>query len=361
MLTDSTCLNACHRRATPYTPIWMMRQAGRYMPNYRALRAKHGMLEVIRTPDLAAEVTLQPINAFDFDAAIIFADILPPLIGMGLNLDFVKGEGPQIFNPIRTTADIDRLGTPPATQTLAPTLAAIGLVVAELTPRGIPLIGFAGAPFTLASYAIEGGGSKNYQLTKSMMYGEPAAWKRLMEKLVTVQADYLLAQAKAGASALQIFDSWVGVLSKADYERFVAPYNRSLFQQLERANVPVVNFSTRTGAYIETVAACGGSVIGVDHQLPINDYWQRIGYDRAIQGNLDPIALFAPWGELRYQIDAILDSAAGRPGHIFNLGHGILPDTPMDTVRRVIDYVHEKSANRRDTDEASLSTLLSPL
>lgn len=313
------------------------------MSEYRAIRATHSMLEVIRTPELAAEVTLQPINAFDLDAAIIFADILPPLIGMGLNLDFVKGEGPQIFNPIRTTADVDRLGTPPAHQTLAPTLDAIKLVVAELTPRNIPLIGFAGAPFTLASYAIEGGGSKNYQLTKAMMYGEPAAWKRLMEKLVTVQADYLLEQAKAGASALQIFDSWVGALSKSDYERFVAPYNTALFRQLQRANVPVINFSTRTGTYIETVAACGGSVIGVDGQLPIHEYWQRIGYDRAIQGNLDPIALFAPWRELRYQVDEVLASAAGRPGHIFNLGHGILPGTPVDNVRRLIDYIHEKS------------------
>ncbi len=345
MINDSPFLLACHRQPAPHTPVWLMRQAGRYMPEYRAIRANHSMLEVIRTPELAAEVTLQPINAFNLDAAIIFADILPPLIGMGLSLDFVKGEGPQIFNPIRATADVDRLGTPPARQTLAPTLEAIKLVVAELAPRNIPLIGFAGAPFTLASYAIEGGGSKSYQSTKAMMYSEPAAWKRLMEKLVTVQADYLLEQAKAGASALQVFDSWVGVLSKSDYERFVAPYNTALFNQLQRANVPVINFSTRTGAYIETVAACGGSVVGVDYQLPINDYWQRIGYDRAIQGNLDPIALFAPWRELRFQVDEVLASAAGRPGHIFNLGHGILPTTPMDNVRRVIDYIHEQTAH----------------
>jgi uroporphyrinogen decarboxylase len=337
----SVFLDACAGRPTPYTPIWLMRQAGRYMAEYRALREKHNMLELIRTPELAAQVTLQPIQRFELDAAIIFADILPPLIGMGLDLDFVEGVGPRISNALTTTRDIDMLATPPATETLAGTLAAIELVTQELASRQIPLIGFAGAPFTLASYAIEGGGSKTYAKTKSLMFTEPAAWKRLMEKLVTVQADYLLQQAKAGASVLQVFDSWVGqALSLEAYERFVLPYNRSLFDRLRAAQVPVINFSTGTAAYIDRVAAAGGDVVGVDWRMPLDWYWSSLGDERPIQGNLDPIALLASWRELRFQVDAILEQAQGRPGHIFNLGHGILPPTPVDTVARLVDYVH---------------------
>jgi uroporphyrinogen decarboxylase len=338
-------LRACRGLSTPYTPVWFMRQAGRYMEEYRALRARHPILELIRTPELAAEVTLQPLTRIAFDAAIIFADILPPLIGMGLKLDFIKGEGPLIDNPLTTTRDIDMLATPPAQETMAPTLEAIKLVKAELTSRNIPLIGFAGAPFTLASYAIEGSGSKNYIKTKSLMYAEPAAWKRLMLKLVTVQADYLLAQAKAGAAALQIFDSWAGsALSWQDYLRFVQPYNRLLIETVERAGVPVINFSTGTAAYIQDVVAAGGDVIGVDWRMPLDWYWEQIGTERPIQGNLEPIALLAPWRELRFQIDEVLDAAAGRPGHIFNLGHGIFPSTPVENVQRVVDYVHERTA-----------------
>ncbi|MEX1018266.1 MAG: uroporphyrinogen decarboxylase [Litorilinea sp.] len=344
-LQNSVFLGACAARPTSHTPIWLMRQAGRYMAEYRALRAKHDMLELIRTPDLAAEITLQPIRRFGMDAAIIFADILPPLIGMGLDLAFVEGVGPRISNALTTTRDIDMLATPPATETLSGTLEAVKLVSAELAGQGVPLIGFAGAPFTLASYAIEGGGSKQYAKTKSLMFSEPAAWKRLMEKLVTVQADYLLQQAKAGAAALQIFDSWVGqALSLEAYERFVLPYNRALFERLRAAQVPVVNFSTGTAAYIDRAAAAGGDVVGVDWKMPLDWYWSSIGHDRPIQGNLDPIALLAPWRELKFQVDAILEQAAGRPGHIFNLGHGILPQTPVDTVARLVDYVHSATA-----------------
>ncbi len=322
-----------------------MRQAGRYMEEYRAIRTRHSILELIRTPELAAEVTLQPLNRISFDAAIIFADILPPLIGMGLKLDFIKGEGPLIENPLTTTYDIDMLATPPAQETLAPTLEAIQLVQHELAPRDIPLIGFAGAPFTLASYAIEGGGSKSYIKTKALMYGEPAAWKRLMLKLVTVQADYLLAQAKAGANALQIFDSWAGsALSQQDYRRFVQPYNRLLLETVQRAGVPVINFSTGTASYIRDVVATGGDVIGVDWRMPLGWYWDQIGSNKPIQGNLDPVALLAPWRELKFQVDAVLREAGGRPGHIFNLGHGIFPNTPVENVQRVADYVHEQSA-----------------
>jgi uroporphyrinogen decarboxylase len=266
-------------------------------------------------------------------------------MGMGLDLEFIKGVGPRIHNPITRPYDIDLLATPPAEEMMPATLKAIGLVTAELTSRSIPLIGFAGAPFTLASYAIEGGGSKNYTRTKALMYSEPAAWKRLMNKLVTVQADYLLKQAQAGASALQLFDSWAGLaLGQQDYVRYVQPYNKALFKMLERADVPVINFSTGTGAYLEEVTAAGGDVIGVDWRMPLDWAWQKIGRHRPIQGNLDPVALLAPWRELKFRIDDVLDRAGGRPGHIFNLGHGIFPDTPTENVQRLVDYVHEKTA-----------------
>jgi uroporphyrinogen decarboxylase len=341
----SRFLRACHRLPVDATPIWLMRQAGRYMVEYRNLRAKYSMLEMIKTPELAAEVTLQPINTFDLDAAIIFADILPPLIGMGLNLEFVSGNGPVFHNPIRTTYEIDLLGTPPAEETLPETLEAIKMVTEVLDPQGIPLIGFAGGPFTLASYAIEGGGSKDYAKTKAMMYSEPAAWKRLMDKLVAVQADYLLAQARAGCSALQVFDSWVGLaLSQEAYRRYVAPYNTILFDQLKHAGVPIINFSTGTSPYLEDVVACGGNVIGVDFRMSLGAAWEKIGHSRAIQGNLDPIALLAPWYELQFQIDRVLVNAGNHPGHIFNLGSGLHKVTPTDNVRQLVDYVHEKTS-----------------
>lgn len=315
------------------------------MSEYRAIREKHTILDVIRTPELACEVTMQPIKAFDLDAAIIFADILPPLVGMGLNLEFVKGEGPVIHNRLERPKDIDMLATPPAEQTMGPTLEAIKLVTAELAPRNIPLIGFAGAPFTLASYAVEGGSSKTFARTKTLMYREPAAWQRLMNKLVTVQAEYLLQQAKAGAAALQLFDSWAGLaLGKYDYQRYVQPYNTTLLNMLSRAGVPVINFSTGTYPYLEEVAACGGDVIGVDWRMPLDAAWDKLGPETAVMGNLDPIALLAPWPELKFRTDQVLEQANGRTGHIFNLGHGILPNTPVDNVRRLVDYVHEKTS-----------------
>lgn len=341
----SRFLRACRGLPVDATPVWLMRQAGRYMAEYRAIRAQHSMLDVISTPELAAEVTMQPIEAFDLDAAIIFADILPPLIGMGLDLEFVKGVGPRINNPISKPYDVDLLATPPAAETmLSATLEAIGRVVEKLEPRDVPLIGFAGAPFTLASYAIEGGGSKNYAKTKAFMYNEPAAWRRLMDKLATVQADYLLRQAEAGASALQLFDSWAGLaLSKEDYGRFVQPVNRKLFQMLEKAGVPVINFSTGTAAYLDEVAACGGDVVGVDWRMPLDWAWEKVGFDRPVQGNLEPFALLAPWRELRARIDRVLEQAGGRPGHIFNLGHGIHKTTPVENVKKMVQYVHEQT------------------
>ncbi len=340
----SRFLRACQGLPVDTTPIWLMRQAGRYMAEYRALRAKHSMLDVIRTPELAAEVTLQPIEAFDLDAAIIFADILPPLMGMGLDLEFVKGVGPVLDNAISTPKDIDDLRTPPAVEHLSSTLEAIKIVAAELESQDIPLIGFSGAPFTLASYAIEGGGSKSYAKAKGLMYSEPSAWNMLMEKLVTVQADYLLEQVKAGAAALQVFDSWVGLaLGKESYNCYVAPYNKRLFEMLEPAGVSIISFSAGTFPYLDDVAACGGDVISVDFRMPLGNAWDKLGPEVPIQGNLDPMTLLAPWDELRPHVDRVLDEAAGRPGHIFNLGHGLYKTTPVENVRRLVEYVHERS------------------
>jgi uroporphyrinogen decarboxylase len=337
-------LRACRGLPADRTPVWLLRQAGRYMPEYRALRERHSMLELIRTPELAAEVTLMPVNAFGMDAGIVFSDILPPLVGMGLDLDFVKGDGPRIGRPIESPRDVDLLATPPAEETMAGTLEAIRLVRAELEPRGVPVIGFAGAPFTLASYAIEGGTSKDFTRTKAFMLSEPAAWKRLLTKLATVQADYLLAQDRAGAQALQVFDSWAGrALGREDYLRYVAPHNRELFAYVARAGVPVINFSLGVTAYLSDAAACGGDVVGLDWQLSLDEAWRRVGFERPVQGNLDPASLLAPWRELRARIDDVLDRAGGRPGHVFNVGHGLVPQTPVDNVRRLVEHVHEKT------------------
>jgi uroporphyrinogen decarboxylase len=342
---DSLFVQACRGKAVERTPIWFMRQAGRYMAEYRQIRAKYSMLECVNTPELAAEITLQPIEAFGFDAAIIFSDILPPLASMGLELEFVKGEGPVIHNPLSSTHDIDLLATPPAESSMRGTLEAIDLAGHELAVRDLPLIGFCGAPFTLAAYAIEGGGSKSYVKTKALMMGEPAAWRRLMNKLVTVMADYLVKQARAGASALQIFDSWAGLaLGPYDYVRYVHPFNRSLIEMVKRqVEVPLIYFSTGTSEYLYVIGGNGADVIGVDWRLPLGVAWKRIGARRPIMGNLDPVALQTPWRELRFRIDQVLDEAGGRPGHIFNLGHGIFPNTPVSSVMRTVDYVREKS------------------
>jgi uroporphyrinogen decarboxylase len=340
----SPFLRACRGLATERTPVWLLRQAGRYQPEYRALREKHSLLELIRTPELAAQVTLLPVDAFGVDAAIIFSDILPPLAAMGLDLEFVKGDGPVLRNPIESARDADLLGTPPAQEAMPATLEAIRLVRAELEPRGIPVIGFAGAPFTLASYAIEGGTSKDFTRTKTFMLSEPAAWKRLLTKLVTVQADYLLAQADAGAEALQVFDSWAGrALGREDYLRYVAPSNRELYATVARAGVPVINYSLGVSAYLEEAAACGGDVVGLDWQLPLDEAWRRVGFERPVQGNLDPASLLAPWRELRVRIDDVLDRAAGRPGHVFNVGHGLVPSTPVENVKRLVERVRERT------------------
>lgn len=313
------------------------------MREYRALREKYSILEMIQTPELACEVTMQPIQAFDVDAAIIFADILPPLMGMGFELEFVRGEGPVLYNPVRSAEDVAKLRVCPAEETLHFTLDAIKLARQELEGWGIPLIGFSGAPFTLAAYAIEGGSSRNYIEAKRFMMNQPAAWADLMSKLSAVVGDYLLAQARAGAQVLQVFDSWVGHLSPDDYRQYVMPYTKQAIDTAKQAGVPVIHFGTDTAGMLELLRDAGGDVIGVDWRIDLDAAWERLGPGVAVQGNLDPVALFADWPELEARAKVVLDQAGGRPGHIFNLGHGILPETPVDNVRRLVDFVHECS------------------
>jgi len=318
-----------------------MRQAGRYMAEYRSLRAKHSMLELCKTPELAAQVTLQPIERFPLDAAIIFADILLPLEAMGLNLEFAEGEGPIIHNPVRERADVERLRLIDGEE-LEYVSDAIRQARQALRGR-VPLIGFAGAPFTLASYAIEGGGSRNYVLTKSIMYREPDVWHKLMDKLARVVTGYLRRQIKAGAQAIQLFDSWVGCLSASDYTEYVLPHVQLIFEGLKGEGVPMIHFGTGTTAILRQMREAGGDVIGVDWRVPLDDGWSLIGHDRAVQGNLDPVALYGPLGEIERRVEDILRRAGGRNGHIFNLGHGILPTTPVEHVEAAVSMVHKLS------------------
>lgn len=340
-MQNSRFLKACRREPVDATPVWLMRQAGRYMEEYRELRKSYGILELIKTPELALEVTMQPINAFDLDAAIIFADILPPLEGMGLELEFIKGEGPHIHNPVRTEADVAALKTPDPEEALSFTLEAIKLTRQALEPKGIPLIGFSGAPFTLAAYAVEGSGSKNHVHVKSMMLSQPDAWAELMDKLATIAGNYLLAQAKAGAQALQLFDSWVGQLNPEDYRRYVQPYSKKALDIASKAGVPLIHFGTNTNGMLTDIRDAGGDVIGMDWRIDIDAGWSQLGEDVAIQGNLDPVALFGTWESIEARTKDILDRVGGRPGHIFNLGHGILPNTPVENVKRLVEFVHE--------------------
>lgn len=334
-------LKACRREAVDCTPVWFMRQAGRYMPEYRALRAKHSILEMCKTPELAAQVTLQPIERFPLDAAIIFADILLPLEAMGLSLEFTEGEGPVIHNPVRDRAAVERLKIIDGNE-LDYVAEAIRVARKMLHDR-VPLIGFAGAPFTLASYAIEGGGSRNYILTKQLMYREPEAWHKLMDKFARAITGYLRRQIKAGAQAIQLFDSWVGCLSVGDYAEYVLPHVQLIFEGLKREGVPLIHFGTGTAALLRLMRQAGGDVMGVDWRSNLDEAWAMVGHDVAVQGNLDPVVLFAPLSEIERRVEDILRRAAGRPGHIFNLGHGILPNTPMEHVAATIEMVHKLS------------------
>jgi len=334
-------MKACRREAVPYTPIWLMRQAGRYMREYREVRARTTFLELCKTPSLAAEVTVTAAERLRVDAAIIFADILLILEPMGIDLEFAEGEGPVIHNPVRNAADVGRLREVEDPGALSFVYEAIALTRRELKPD-VPLIGFCGAPFTLASYMIEGGGSKNYVHTKKLMYDDRGAWHATMSLIARALVKYLNAQIEAGAQAVQLFDSWVGCLSPDDYREFVLPHSRAVIQGV-KTGVPVLHFGTGTGALLELMREAGGDVIGLDWRVRLDEAWQRIGHDVAVMGNLDPVTLFASQDALRAQAKRILDEAGGRPGHVFNLGHGILPETPVENVIGLIELVHEMS------------------
>jgi uroporphyrinogen decarboxylase len=339
---EGVFLQACRGQATPYTPVWFMRQAGRYLAEYRAIRAKASLLEICRTPELAVQVTLQPVERLGVDAAILFADILLPFEPLGLGLSFAKGEGPVIARPIRSPADVARLPEVDPRDGLGYVLEAVRAIHGALEDK-VPLIGFAGAPFTLASYAIEGGSSRDFVTTKRFMYSEPDAWHALLDRLARLVGRYLAAQAKTGAQALQLFDSWVGCLSPEDYRQYVQPHSATALALAAESGVPIIHFGTGTSALLEAMAQAGGDVIGVDWRISLDVAWNRLP-GHGIQGNLDPAAVLGPIATLESRVRDILRRAAGRSGHIFNLGHGVLPQTDPERLRAVVDLVHEWSA-----------------
>ena len=331
-------LRALRREPVDRTPVWFMRQAGRYLSEYRELRGDRDILEAVREPDLAVEVTLQPLRRMPVDAAIVFSDIMVPLAAVGVPIRIAPGTGPVVDAPVRSAADVARLRPlePEADEPYA--LEAIRLLRKDLA---VPLIGFAGAPFTLASYLVEGGPSRDHARTKALMHGEPSTWSALMDALVAIVRPHLLAQAEAGAQALQLFDSWVGALDPNDYERHVRPW---VARVLEDLPVPSIHFGVGTGELLRSMAAAGGDAIGVDHRVLLDGAWERIGPDRAIQGNLDPAVLLAPWEAVQRKAREVLERAGGREGHVFNLGHGVLPSTPLEHLQRLVDLVHEGTA-----------------
>jgi uroporphyrinogen decarboxylase len=318
---------------------WIMRQAGRYLPEYMAVRSKVTFLELCKSPELAAEVTLSAQRVLGVDAAILFADLLPILEPMGLDLEYAAGEGPVIHNPVKTTAEVDRVVELEDVGALQFVFDTVKLVRRDL-PADIPLIGFAGAPFTLASYVIEGGGSKNYVATKRLMYADRGAWNALMQRLSASLVRYLQAQIAAGCQAVQIFDSWAGCLSPHDYREYVLPHTQAVICGLN-GDVPVINFLTGNPSLLPLCRAAGGDVIGLDWRIELKDGWQAVGYDRAVQGNLDPAVLLADLPALRTRTADILSQAAGRPGHIFNLGHGVMPEANPEHVKALVNMVHE--------------------
>ena len=334
-------LQACRREPTPYTPVWLMRQAGRYMPEYRAMRAKHGFLDLCKTPEAAAEVTLQPVKRLGVDAAILFADILLVLEPLGVGLEYTRGDGPRIHRPVRSAEDVERLKPVEVQQAVPFVFETVRLARRALGDR-LPLIGFAGAPFTLASYLIEGGASREFLHTKRFMRQERSAWHALMGRLAAVTADYLNGQIAAGAQAVQLFDSWIGTLSPSDYREFALPHSRAIIEAIT-PGVPVIHFGTGTAGLLPLMKEAGGDVLGLDWRVELGPTWERLGHDVAVQGNLDPAILLTSVGEIRRAVKEILDGAACRPGHIFNLGHGVHQETPVDHVRALVDMVHEMS------------------
>jgi uroporphyrinogen decarboxylase len=341
-IEDHAFLAACRREAVPYTPVWLMRQAGRYMEDYRRLRAQYGFLELCKRSDLAAEITVTPVERLRVDAAILFADILLILEPLGVGLEYSKGDGPVIDRPVRSGKDIDGLKEFDPEKELSFVYETVKKTRKALDNR-VPLIGFAGAPFTLASYLIEGSGSRNYIHTKQLYYTDAEAWHRLMQRLAQLITKYLNVQIAAGAQAVQLFDSWAGCLTPGDYQQFVLPYTRSIIRAIA-PGVPVIHFSTGTAGLLKQIRAAGGDVIGLDWRVHLDEGWAAVGYDVAVQGNLDPVALFASPREIRRRVADVLERAGNRPGHIFNLGHGVLPETPVESVIAMVEAVHELSA-----------------
>jgi uroporphyrinogen decarboxylase len=333
-------VRAARREPVERTPFWFMRQAGRSLPQYREIRKRHGLFDVCRRPELCAEVTLQPVEAHGVDAAVMFADIMLPVIGMGIDVDLVENVGPVIASPIASRADVDRLRVPEPEESVPFILEAVRLVREELEPERA-VIGFCGGPFTVAGYLVEGKPSREFLKVKALMYGDPETWHALMERLADAFGRYVAAKVRAGADVIQVFDSWVGALSPGDYEEFVAPYSARI---LAAVDVPTIHFGTGTATLLRSMTEAGGDVIGLDWRMPLDRGWAEVGHDRGVQGNLDPAVLLGPWERAERATDDVLARAAGRPGHIFNLGHGVLPDTDPTALRSLVDLVHERTS-----------------
>jgi uroporphyrinogen decarboxylase len=331
-------LQAARHQPVDVTPVWLMRQAGRSLPEYRKLRERWSLVDIVAQPELCAEVTLQPVRRLGVDAAVMFADIMLPLRGMGVEFELVENIGPVIARPLASAADVDRLVVPPGETAAPQVITAVRQVVAQ---SPVPVIGFSGAPFTLASYLIEGRPSRDFARVKAFMYSEPVAFDQLLAKLSATMAGYLVAQVAAGASAVQLFDSWVGALAVEDYESRVLPHTRSIFDALKSAGVPRIHFGTDTAGLLESITSAGPDIVSVDWRVPLDVAWNRVGHERGIQGNLDPAVLLGPPELVRERARDVLRRAAGRPGHIFNLGHGVLPSTPLENLQLLIETVHE--------------------
>ncbi len=336
-------VRAARREPVERTPVWFMRQAGRSLPEYRAIRERHAFFEINRSAELTAEVTLQPVRRHQVDAAVIFADIMTPVLAMGLDVELVEGVGPVVREPVRSMSAVERLRVPDPDESVAPVLGAIAAVRRELSLEQA-VVGFCGGPFTVAGYLVEGAPSRDFSVTKALMYREPEVWHALLDKLAATFAAYGLAQARAGADVVQLFDSWVGALSVADYAEFVAPWSARVLGALREAGVPAIHFGTGTATLLPSMAAAGGDVIGLDWRIPLDEGWRAVGADRGVQGNLDPAVLLGPWERVEAATREVLERAGGRPGHIFNLGHGVLPGTDPDVLGRVRELVHAETA-----------------
>jgi uroporphyrinogen decarboxylase len=333
----SDFLLAARGQPVKTTPVWLMRQAGRSLPEYRALRERHRLVDIVGQPELCAEVTLQPVRRLGVDAAVMFADIMLPLRGMGVDFELVEDVGPVVSNPIRTAADVDRLRQVPAEEAVPQVLEAVSFAV-RASP--VPVICFSGAPFTLASYMIEGRPSRDFKLAKSFMYSEPVAWERLLDRLATMVVDYISKQVGAGAAAFQLFDSWVGVLAPEDYQERVLPHTARIFEETAALGVPSIHFGTGTAGLLELMASAGSSIVSLDWRVPLDRGWERVGFDRGVQGNLEPAVLLGPRELVQRRAREVLRRAGGRPGHIFNLGHGVLPETPLENLEALVETVH---------------------